>query len=245
LPLRPTSAHSRAWQADAVEQVGVEAQVEQLAHGIGLQVDAHAQRLELGHGFEDDAGHADLVQRERQRPCRRCRRRRSGPGHTKFALEVDAQASSGIGTSSCGPRKSSLAPWYITGTLSNFGMGGEPKACSISRPWFRKAEPSSHCGLRGRGAAQAAGSKSKASASSPRSSASYRSCNGRRTASQRCRASSRLVAIRRHRNGAQAVARDQQQPAVQAAVFQGGQAHVGVLGVQRGSASGNSRNNAV
>ena len=82
------------------------------------------------------------------------------------------RASSGIGTSSCGPRKSSLAPWYITGTLSNFGMGGEPKACSISRPWFRKAEPSSHCGLRGRGAAQAAGSKSKASESSPRSSAS-------------------------------------------------------------------------
>jgi hypothetical protein len=54
--------------------------------------------------------------------------------------------------------KSSLAPWYITGMVSKCGIGGVLKACSIRRPWFRKAEPSSHCGLRGSGAAQAAGS---------------------------------------------------------------------------------------
>ncbi len=53
--------------ADGVEQLVVEAEVVQLAHGIGLQVDADAQRLQLGHGLEDDARHADLVQREGER----------------------------------------------------------------------------------------------------------------------------------------------------------------------------------
>src|SRR3990167_8018725 len=103
-------------------------------------------------------------------------------------------ASLGRGTSSNGPRKSSLAPWYITGTLSNSGMGGVLKACSIRRPWFRKAEPSSHCGQRGRGAAQAAGSKSKAPGALPALSDSDRSDSGSWTCSQRRRASIRLGA---------------------------------------------------
>ena len=41
-------------------------QVVELAHGIGLQVDAHAQRLQIRHRLVDHAGHADLVQREGQ-----------------------------------------------------------------------------------------------------------------------------------------------------------------------------------
>ncbi|MDT4853289.1 hypothetical protein FQZ97_875500 [compost metagenome] len=103
-------------------------------------------------------------------------------------------ASLGRGTSSTGPRKSSLAPWYITGTLSNSGIGGELKACSIRRPWFRKAEASSHWGQRGKGAVQAAGSKAKAPGALPALSDSDRSDSGRWTASQRCRASIRLAA---------------------------------------------------
>jgi len=54
-------------QADGVQHLLAQAQVVQLAHGIGLQVDAHAQRLECGHGFEHLARHADLVQRQGQR----------------------------------------------------------------------------------------------------------------------------------------------------------------------------------
>ncbi len=64
------AAHQRPFarlDADGVEHFSAQAQVIELAHGIGLQVDAHAQRLQLGHRFEHDAGHADLMQRERQR----------------------------------------------------------------------------------------------------------------------------------------------------------------------------------
>lgn len=65
--LAAVAAHQRPFaclQADGVQHVVAEPQVVQLAHGIGLQVDADAQRLQLGHRFEHDAGHADLVQRE-------------------------------------------------------------------------------------------------------------------------------------------------------------------------------------
>lgn len=53
--------------ADRVQQFRAQPQLVELAHGVGLQVDAHAQRLQLGHRLEDDAGHTDLVQRQRQR----------------------------------------------------------------------------------------------------------------------------------------------------------------------------------
>ena len=53
-------------------------------------------------------------------------------------------ASSGIGFVA-GPRKSSDAPWYITGMVSTSGIGAVLKAVRISRPWFRKAE-ASHTG---------------------------------------------------------------------------------------------------
>lgn len=51
-------------QADRVQHLVAKPQVTQFSHGVGLQVDAHAQRLQLGHRFKDDAGHADLVQGE-------------------------------------------------------------------------------------------------------------------------------------------------------------------------------------
>jgi len=62
------AAHQRPFpglDADGVERGGVETQVVELAHGIGLQVDAHAQGLEFAHSLEHPAGHADLVQGER------------------------------------------------------------------------------------------------------------------------------------------------------------------------------------
>ena len=65
--LVPVAAHQRPFtrlQANGVQHVVAKPQVVQLAHSIGLQVDAHAQRLQFRHRFKDDAGHADLVQGE-------------------------------------------------------------------------------------------------------------------------------------------------------------------------------------
>ena len=61
------AAHQRPFprlQADGVQHIVAEAQVMQFPHRVRLQVDAHAQRLQLRHRLEHDAGHADLVQRE-------------------------------------------------------------------------------------------------------------------------------------------------------------------------------------
>ena len=44
----------------------VDAEVVELANGVGLQVDADAERLRIGDRLEDDARHADLVERERE-----------------------------------------------------------------------------------------------------------------------------------------------------------------------------------
>ncbi len=54
-------------QSDAVEVGLAESEVVQLAHGVGLHVDADAERAHLADGFVHDAGHADLVQCERRR----------------------------------------------------------------------------------------------------------------------------------------------------------------------------------
>ena len=51
-------------QAHAVEIVLGDAQIAELPHGIGLQIDADAERAHFPGGLEDDAGHADLVQRQ-------------------------------------------------------------------------------------------------------------------------------------------------------------------------------------
>ncbi len=64
------AAHQRPFarrQADGGQLRVVDAQVHQLAHGIRLQVDAHAEWLEFRHRLVDDARHADLVQRQGQR----------------------------------------------------------------------------------------------------------------------------------------------------------------------------------
>ena len=66
MPFSPTSAHSWVWMPMASSCVGAEAQLVQLAHGVGLQVDAHAERLERADRLQHEAGHADLVQGQRE-----------------------------------------------------------------------------------------------------------------------------------------------------------------------------------
>ena len=41
-----------------------DAELLELPHRVRLEVDADAKRPEIGHGLEDDARHADLVQGE-------------------------------------------------------------------------------------------------------------------------------------------------------------------------------------
>ena len=67
LPFKPDQRPFLGRQADAVEIGFGDAEVVELAHGIGLQIDADAERAHLAHRLEDDAGHADLVERERGR----------------------------------------------------------------------------------------------------------------------------------------------------------------------------------
>ena len=67
LPLSPTSAHSFAGRPTRSRSALRDAEIVELAHGVGLQIDADAERAHLAHRFEDDAGHADLVQRQGRR----------------------------------------------------------------------------------------------------------------------------------------------------------------------------------
>ena len=53
--------------ADLVELRFRDAEVIELAHGVGLQVDADTERLHLAHGLEHHARYADLVKREGRR----------------------------------------------------------------------------------------------------------------------------------------------------------------------------------
>ena len=83
--LVPVAAHQRPFaclQANGVQHVVAKPQVVQLAHSVGLQVDAHAQRLQFRHRFKDDAGHADLVQGE-------------GGGHATNATPGDQHGAGG------------------------------------------------------------------------------------------------------------------------------------------------------
>ena len=52
-------------QADAVEVGFSHAEVVEFAHGIGLQIDADAERAHLADRLEDDGAHADLMECER------------------------------------------------------------------------------------------------------------------------------------------------------------------------------------
>ena len=63
-------AHQRPFpgrQADAVEIGFGDAEIVELAHGIGLHIDADAERPHLAYRLVDNAGHADLVEREGHR----------------------------------------------------------------------------------------------------------------------------------------------------------------------------------
>jgi hypothetical protein len=71
-------------QANRVQHLVAKPQVVQLPHSVGLQVDAHAQRLQLGHRFIDDAGNADLVQGQ-------------GSGHATNATTGDQDGVGGRG----------------------------------------------------------------------------------------------------------------------------------------------------
>jgi hypothetical protein len=51
--------------ADAVEIALREAEIGELAHGVGLHIDADAERAQFARRLEHDAGYADLVQRQR------------------------------------------------------------------------------------------------------------------------------------------------------------------------------------
>ena len=54
-------------KADPVEVGLGDAEVVEFAHGIGLQIDADAERAHVAHRFEDDTGHANLMERKRSR----------------------------------------------------------------------------------------------------------------------------------------------------------------------------------
>ena len=49
-------------QPDGVELLGPDPEFVELAHRVRLQVDAHPERLEVPHGFQHEARHADLMQ---------------------------------------------------------------------------------------------------------------------------------------------------------------------------------------
>ena len=64
MPFNPTSAHSSACTPIASNWLRTDVELVQLAHRVWLEVDSYAERLELGDGFEHEARHADLLQRE-------------------------------------------------------------------------------------------------------------------------------------------------------------------------------------
>ena len=51
-------------QAHAIEIVLGDAEIAEFPHGIGLQIDADAERAHFPDGLEHDAGHADLLERQ-------------------------------------------------------------------------------------------------------------------------------------------------------------------------------------
>ncbi|MDT4839847.1 hypothetical protein FQZ97_736480 [compost metagenome] len=62
----PRIEHRFARAHGDLVQGGQEAQLVEFAGGVGQQVDPHAQRLDLAHGFVHPAGDAGLVQAQRQ-----------------------------------------------------------------------------------------------------------------------------------------------------------------------------------
>ena len=60
--VQPDQSPFAGRHANLVELVLANAEIVELAHGVGLQIDADAQRPHLPHGLVDHAGHADLVE---------------------------------------------------------------------------------------------------------------------------------------------------------------------------------------
>ena len=64
VPVKPNQCPFPRLNADAIEHLGTKAQLVKFAHGIGLQIDAYAERLKIGGRLEYPTGHADLLQGE-------------------------------------------------------------------------------------------------------------------------------------------------------------------------------------
>ena len=77
--------------------------------------------------------------------------------------------------SSRGPSKSSLPPWYISGSVQKLAGISASRARRTSSTWLTNAEPSAHWYARGSGAMQRAGSNAKAWRALPPLSAADRS----------------------------------------------------------------------
>src|SRR6185436_10453100 len=65
LTVQPDERPLARRQADRVQAVGTDVELVELPDGVGLQVDAYAERLQLANGFEDEARDADLLQGQR------------------------------------------------------------------------------------------------------------------------------------------------------------------------------------
>ena len=65
--VEPDQCPFRAWMPMRSSSSAVDAEVVELAHGVGLQIDADAERRASRDRLEDDARHADLVQRQGRR----------------------------------------------------------------------------------------------------------------------------------------------------------------------------------
>ena len=65
LPLTPDKRPFPRRHSEPVHILCRKAEIHKFAHGIGLQIDPDAKRLQLGHLLDHKAGHADLVQGQR------------------------------------------------------------------------------------------------------------------------------------------------------------------------------------
>ena len=65
LPLTPDKSPFARLHPESVHIFCRKAEIHELADGVGLQIDAHAQRLQLGNLLDHNARHTDLLQGQR------------------------------------------------------------------------------------------------------------------------------------------------------------------------------------
>ena len=94
-----------------------------------------------------------------------------------------------------GPRKSSLPPWYISGSPKKLSGISAPRALRTSSTWLRYAEPSAHWNARGSGAMHCSGTNGNACRVLPWFSATDRSCSSGAMKFQSSRACCSRVAM--------------------------------------------------